>query len=886
MKRRMLVAALVGTAAWFATPATGLAFGGRMMGGGCGGCASPAVAAYAPSYDYAPSYGCGPTGVAGGVTSGPAVADGCGTVSAAPSYVTQTVTKYRTETRAKQVQVQVMKPVTKQVPTTTTEYVPETVNQAQQVTEYKQAQKQVPYTYTVNENVTEMQPRTVTEYQYVTKQVPYTYTVNENVTEMQPLTQVEYKYVTKQVPYTYTVNEAVTVNEPRTVTEYKYVTTQEPYTYSENVPTTTMTTQTRQVAVCVPQTVTEQVPVTRQVAVAAPAVDGCGSAVGTGIGGGCDAGCGPVAPACEPVCAPVCEPKKKGCFGGLFGKLRGNRGGSYAPVAAYAAPSYGYGSGCGTAASGVSYQTVTEMQAVTKTVMTTQYQTQSYQVPVTSYQTVTKTATRNVTKCVPETKTIQVAVVKYQPKQMQGTNNVTECVPTTKTVQVAVVKCVPKTMTGTRNVTECVPTTKTVQVAVVKCVPKTMTGTSTVTETVPVTKTVQVPVTTMKAVQKQVMTSVTEYVPTTETQTVTEQVQVPYTEQVQVAVASPAVGGCGDSATSYGAASYGSGYGASAYGAGCCEPAPVVCCEPKKKGCFQRHDGQDGRAVRRPARRLELRRLQLSLRPDHWSTRRPARHWHAGRFRALTAAFQFLDPRPQLRHFRLQNRQARVAPAARHLAPGRPGARLGLGQLVIAVEAVRHQRPAPVRRREPNHQVPPRQPVEQCPQFVGAGDRVHAARPRLEFPGRLRPAQQQLRHHRHLDFRDAPQLVEQVPPAVDAAAGHLADDPFGLKRVERLLDLVVVQFHHRVAVGLLVAPERDRVERHRVGVGRLGRLLLLDQHAEDAALARRDRRPGFGVGHRASPRGCRGRFTDRQAALTPPRRTGTIARPYSRRTES
>jgi hypothetical protein len=410
MKRRVLTAALFGAATLALTPATASAFGGKLFrhaGGDCCGSAAPAPEACcdtAPGSSYgdasASTYGSMPTG------------GDCGSVAAAPSYTTQTVTKYRTES------------------------------------------KQETYTYT------EMVPTTTTEKQQVTT----------------------YKQVAKQVPYTYTVNEMVTVSQPRTVTEYKAVTTPETYTYQVCQPTTTMTS--RNVVTNVPTTQTVMVPVTRQVAVPAPAVaDGCGTPTTGGDCGGC-ATPAPCAPVCETAAAP-----KKGCFRGLLGRLCGKNGGSVAPMSyASYAPAYSSSAACGS-----NYQTVTEMVPQTRTVMTQQVST--VQVPVTTYQYVTQTGTRNVTRMVPETKTVNVNVVQCVPTTKTGTRTEYTSVPETKTVNVNVVKCVPTTKTAMNTVYENVPVTNTVDVQVTKMVSMQKTGTRTVSVNVPYTETVQVPTT-------------------------------------------------------------------------------------------------------------------------------------------------------------------------------------------------------------------------------------------------------------------------------------------------------------------------------------------------------------------------------------------------------
>jgi hypothetical protein len=64
-----------------------------------------------------------------------------------------------------------------------------------------------------------------------------------------------------------------------------------------------------------------------------------------------------------------------------------------------------------------------------------------------------------------------------------------------------------------------------------------------------------------------------------------------------------------------------------------------------------------------------------------------------------------------------------------------------------------------------------------------------------------------------------------------------------LQRLDAGFDFEFVQIVLWEAVALLVAAGLERVERERVRVGRLRRLLLLDEHAEHAALDRRERFP-------------------------------------------
>ena len=121
MKRRVLTAAVLGAAAWFGfAPATASAFGGKLFrggaGGSCGGCTAPAPAA------------CGTGGYAqGGVaySTGTTTGGDCGVaVAAAPTYTTQTVTRYRQETRQEKYTYTASEAVTSTEARTVTEYLP------------------------------------------------------------------------------------------------------------------------------------------------------------------------------------------------------------------------------------------------------------------------------------------------------------------------------------------------------------------------------------------------------------------------------------------------------------------------------------------------------------------------------------------------------------------------------------------------------------------------------------------------------------------------------------------------------------------------------------------------------------------------------------------
>ena len=293
-----------------------------------------------------------------------------------------------------------------------------------------------------------------------------------------------------------------------------------------------MTAQTRNFTVCVPKTYTENVAVTKTVMV--PVVtDACGTAPS----------------ACAPASCSPCGSSKKG----LLHRHAGRSDAS----ASYAAPT-----------SSMACQTVTEMHAVTKTVMHREMRSETINVPVTSYQSIAKTGTRTVNVMVPVTKqvttpvttyqtvaktgtrtvNVNVAVNKevtypvttYQTVAKTGTRTVNVCNPVTKEVSVAVTKCVPVTEKATKTVYTTVPVVSTVQVSVAKCVPVTKTATKTVCETVPVTKEVEHDVTSYKTEKKTGTKTVMSTVSVTEMRTENYTENVAYTETVQVAAA-----GCG-----------------------------------------------------------------------------------------------------------------------------------------------------------------------------------------------------------------------------------------------------------------------------------------------------------------------------------------------------
>src|SRR5438876_771565 len=248
MTRRLLAVALLGAVAGgVATPLDAWAIGKRR------------------------SNNCGVV-AAGAIPAGP---DCCGGVVAAPpvTYTTQTVTRYRTEYQTRQVPVTRMVMVPKTESYTYNVSVPVTTTQRRTVTQYQPVTREVPYTYTENQVVTVPETRTVNVCQMVPKTETYTYVENQTVPGTEKRTITENQTVTTTEKRTITENQVVPATEQRTITENQVVTTNEQFTYTENVPVTTMQAQTRCYTVCVPTTVTENVPVTR--VVAAPPPQGC-----------------------------------------------------------------------------------------------------------------------------------------------------------------------------------------------------------------------------------------------------------------------------------------------------------------------------------------------------------------------------------------------------------------------------------------------------------------------------------------------------------------------------------------------------------------------------------------------------------------------------------
>src|SRR5262249_23717681 len=138
--------------------------------------------------------------------------------------------------------------------------------------------------------------------------------------------------------------------------------------------------------------------------------------------------------------------------------------------------------------------------------------------------------------------------------------------------------------------------------------------------------------------------------------------------------------------------------------------------------------------------------------------------------------------------------------------------------LTRVVEAVRQHRAAAILRRQVYHEVALDEGTQQPAQVVEVVDLLHAAGARAQLALRLRAAQQQLAEDGDLDLIDVPGVVQRVPPALDAAAGDLDDQAALLQARQRVLDIVLTQEHHRLAVALLVAAGHQRVEAHRIRV--------------------------------------------------------------------
>ena len=109
-----------------------------------------------------------------------------------------------------------------------------------------------------------------------------------------------------------------------------------------------------------------------------------------------------------------------------------------------------------------------------------------------------------------------------------------------------------------------------------------------------------------------------------------------------------------------------------------------------------------------------------------------------------------------------------------------------------------------------------------------------------ELAGGLRPAQHQRGEQRDGRLGYVQDALDVVRVAHDARTARLDDQRQRAQRVNRRLHFGVGRLHERVAVVLLVAAERERVERQRIAV-RDG-ALLLDEHADNARLERREAR--------------------------------------------
>ena len=112
------------------------------------------------------------------------------------------VTCYRVETRTRNVEREVRRPVTKEV--------------------------EVPYTWTELVSVSTPEKRTVQYCETITKEVPYTYMACVPVVTPEKRTVMTCKIVTKEVPYTYTVCIPVVTPEKRKVITYNCITEQVP----------------------------------------------------------------------------------------------------------------------------------------------------------------------------------------------------------------------------------------------------------------------------------------------------------------------------------------------------------------------------------------------------------------------------------------------------------------------------------------------------------------------------------------------------------------------------------------------------------------------------------------------------------------------------------
>ena len=101
-------------------------------------------------------------------------------------------------------------------------------------------------------------------------------------------------------------------------------------------------------------------------------------------------------------------------------------------------------------------------------------------------------------------------------------------------------------------------------------------------------------------------------------------------------------------------------------------------------------------------------------------------------------------------------------------------------------------------------------------------------------PLRLRAAQKQLGHHGRFDLVDAEPLVEVMSKADSAAPLHFGHRSHLAQPGQRFLDILQTPGPSSESDCSLIATRPQRVERHRIPVGR--RLGFFNQHAQHATV--------------------------------------------------
>ena len=128
--------------------------------------------------------------------------------------------------------------------------------------------------------------------------------------------------------------------------------------------------------------------------------------------------------------------------------------------------------------------------------------------------------------------------------------------------------------------------------------------------------------------------------------------------------------------------------------------------------------------------------------------------------------------------------------------------------------------------------------------LIGVFKVVHARAAGQQLIEGLRATQEQQPHQHHLRRHQLQHFIDPVLPAICATAHDQARKASPLKCPQALPDLAGAEVHYRLAAGLLIASQHQRIQRQRVRVGVGG--LFFDQGAEDANF--RAVETGFDVG--------------------------------------